>query len=150
MILAQMAEIQVFATGGIGGVHRGATETFDISADLQELARTQVAVVSAGAKAILDLGLTLEYMETMGVPVVGVGTNDFPAFYTRSSPYKVPMRLDSPKEIAALLRAHWELGLGSGADRQSIPEEFSMEPSMIEASINRAIEQKPKGSQGKS
>ncbi len=151
MILAQMAGIRVFATGGIGGVHRGATETFDISADLQELAQTQVAVVSAGAKAILDLGLTLEYLETMGVPVIGYGTDVFPAFYTRTSPFKAPMRLDTPEDIAALLKTHWDLELKSGAlIANPIPEEYSMAPGAIEETIQQAIaEADSKGIGGK-
>ncbi|MEL6842095.1 MAG: pseudouridine-5'-phosphate glycosidase, partial [Bacteroidota bacterium] len=114
MIGAHMAGIKVFATGGIGGVHRGASETFDISADLQELAQTPVAVVSAGAKSILDLRLTLEYLETMGVPVVGVGTDEFPAFYTDRSGLKAPSRLDTPAEIAQMLHTQWSLGFKQG------------------------------------
>ena len=114
MRLAAMAGIAVFATGGIGGVHRGAEKTFDISADLSEFAISNVAVVTAGAKALLDLGLTLEVLETMGVPVVGYGTDQFPAFYSRNSGYKIPMRLDTPGEVAALMKTKWKLGLQGG------------------------------------
>jgi pseudouridylate synthase len=114
MRLADMAGIAVFATGGMGGVHRGAERTFDISADLSEFAQSNVAVVTAGAKAILDLALTLEVLETLGVPVVGYGTDEFPAFYSRSSGHKVPMRLDTPKDVAKLMRAKWLLGLKGG------------------------------------
>src|SRR5579862_6886160 len=115
MICAHLAGIRVFATGGIGGVHRGAENTFDISADLEELARTPVAVVCAGAKALLDLPKTLEYLETRGVPVIGYRTSEFPAFWSRSSGLELPIRLESPAEIAALLRVQWELGLSGGA-----------------------------------
>ena len=114
MRLAEHAGIAVFATGGIGGVHRGAERTFDISADMTEFAESSVAVVTAGAKAILDLGLTLETLETLGVPVVGVGTDTFPAFYSRDSSHAVPMRCDTAAEIAALMRAKWGLGLKGG------------------------------------
>lgn len=114
MIIAEMAGIRIFATGGIGGVHRGATETLDISADLQELARTSVAVVCAGAKSILDIGLTLEYLETFGVPVLGFQTDEFPAFYTRNSGHRVDYRFDSPKEIAEVLKIKWEAELTGG------------------------------------
>ncbi|MAT52992.1 MAG: pseudouridine-5-phosphate glycosidase [Saprospirales bacterium] len=114
MLIAEKAGISIFATGGIGGVHRGASETFDISADLQELARTNVAVVCAGAKSILDIGLTLEYLETLGVPVVGFQTDEFPAFYTRSSGYGVDCRLDSPDEVAQFIHTKWNGGLKGG------------------------------------
>src|SRR5690349_5775303 len=114
MIIANLAGIRVFATGGIGGVHRGAATTFDISADLQELARTPVAVVCAGAKSILDLGLTLEYLETHGVPVIGHGTDRLPAFYCRDSGFGVDLRLDDPEAIARVMQASWALGLDSG------------------------------------
>jgi pseudouridine-5'-phosphate glycosidase len=114
MRLAAMAGIAVFATGGIGGVHRGAEKTFDISADLHEFAETNVAVVTAGAKAILDLGLTLETLETFGVPVIGFGTQEFPAFYSRQSGLPVPMRCDSVEEVAALMKAKWIMGLKGG------------------------------------
>jgi len=115
MICARLAGIRVFVTGGIGGVHRGAESTFDISADLEELARTSVAVVCAGAKALLDLPKTLEYLETRGVPVIGYGTSEFPAFWSRSSGLPVPLRLDSLTEIARLLDLKWSLGLEGGA-----------------------------------
>jgi pseudouridine-5'-phosphate glycosidase len=115
MICARLAGIRVFVTGGIGGVHRGAERSFDISADLEELARTSVAVVCAGAKALLDLPKTLEYLETRGVPVIGYGTSEFPAFWSRSSGLPVPLRLDSPVEIARLLEVKWSLGLEGGA-----------------------------------
>jgi pseudouridine-5'-phosphate glycosidase len=114
MIVAALAGIRVFATGGIGGVHRGAETSFDISADLQELARTSVAVVCAGAKAILDLPLTLEYLETQGVPVLGFGTDELPAFYSRESGLKLPARVDSPAALAAVLHAKWQAGLDGG------------------------------------
>jgi pseudouridine-5'-phosphate glycosidase len=114
MIVAALAGIRVFATGGIGGVHRGAETSFDISADLQELARTSVAVVCAGAKAILDLPLTLEYLETQGVPVLGFGTDELPAFYSRESGLKLPARVDTPAALAAVLHAKWQAGLDGG------------------------------------
>jgi pseudouridine-5'-phosphate glycosidase len=130
MICAHLAGIRVFATGGIGGVHRGAEESFDISADLEELARTPVAVVSAGAKALLDLPKTLEYLETHGVPVIGYGTDDFPAFWSRRSGLKTPLRMDTAQEIAHFLSVKWEMGLGGGAvvcnpvtDADEIPAE---------------------------
>ncbi|MCE2821845.1 MAG: pseudouridine-5'-phosphate glycosidase [Saprospiraceae bacterium] len=131
---------RIFATGGIGGVHRGATSTMDISADLQELAQTPVAVVSAGAKSILDLGLTLEYLETHGVPVIGFGTGEFPAFYTRRSGFTVDYRLDTPGEIASLLKVKWEMGLEGGAViANPIPEEFQMDATLIENTIREAV-----------
>lgn len=114
MRLAALAGIRVFVTGGIGGVHRGAQQTFDISADLTELARTDVAVVSAGVKSILDIGLTLETLETYGVPVIAYGTDEFPAFYSRRSGFTAPMRSDSPEEIAAIMRTKWDLGIEGG------------------------------------
>jgi len=114
MLIAELAGVRVFATGGIGGVHRGAAETFDISADLLELARTDVCVVCAGAKSVLDLGLTLEVLETHGVPVLGYGTDEFPAFYTRTSGYCVDARVESPAEVADVLKARAELGLTGG------------------------------------
>ena len=114
MICAQLAGIKVFATGGIGGVHRGADVSFDISADLEELARTPVAVVCAGAKALLDLPKTLEYLETRGVPVIGYGTDEFPAFWSRRSGLKAPLRLDTPADVARFLKVKWELNLGGG------------------------------------
>ena len=142
MIIAHMAGIQVFATGGIGGVHRGAETTMDISADLEELAHTPVMVVCAGAKSILDLGLTLEYLETHGVPVMGYGTDELPAFYTRSSGFKVDYRVDSPKELAAAFKTSQELGLGGGMlVTNPIPEEYSMDPAVINKAIDEAIAQ---------
>ncbi|MBR3291171.1 MAG: pseudouridine-5'-phosphate glycosidase [Bacteroidales bacterium] len=140
MIIAHLAGIRVFATGGIGGVHRGAETTMDISADLEELGRTPVMVVCAGAKAILDLGLTLEYLETKGVPVIGYGTEELPAFYTRTSGFKVDYRIDTPEELAAAFRAQQEMGLGGGMlVTNPIPEEYSMDPVRINAAINQAI-----------
>ena len=137
MIIAAMAGIKVFATGGIGGVHRGASQSMDISADLQELAQTNVAVVSAGAKAILDLALTKEYLETMGVPLIGYGTDELPAFYTRKSGLSVDYRLNTPREVADFLKTKWNLGLKGGAViANPIPKSFEMEY----ASINEAIE----------
>ena len=140
MIIAHLAGIQVFATGGIGGVHRGAETTMDISADLEELGRTPVLVVCAGAKAILDLGLTLEYLETKGVPVIGYGTEELPAFYTRTSGFKVDYRIDTPEELAAAFRAQQEMDLGGGMlVTNPIPEEYSMDPARINAAIDQAI-----------
>ena len=141
MIIAAMAGIRVFATGGIGGVHRGAETTMDISADLEELARTNVMVVCAGAKSILDLGLTLEYLETKGVPVIGYGTEELPAFYTRTSGFKVDYRLDTPEELAAAFRAKMEMGLAGGMlVTNPIPEEYSMDPAVINRAIDEAVE----------
>ena len=140
MIIAHLAGISVFATGGIGGVHRGAETTMDISADLEELGRTPVLVVCAGAKAILDLGLTLEYLETKGVPVIGYGTEELPAVYTRTSGFKVDYRLDTPEEIAAAFRAQQEMRLGGGMlVTNPIPEEYSMDPARINAAIDEAV-----------
>ncbi len=140
MIIAHLAGIQVFATGGIGGVHRGAEKTMDISADLEELARTPVMVICAGAKAILDLGLTLEYLETKGVPVIGYGTEELPAFYSRQSGFKVDYRLDTPEELAAAFRAQQEMGLGGGMlVTNPIPTEFAMDPVQIGAVIDQAV-----------
>jgi len=151
MRIAAMAGIAVFATGGMGGVHRGGTETFDISADLTELSMTNVAVVTAGAKAILDLGLTLEMLETAGVPVVGYGTDEFPAFYSRVSGLKVPMRLDKPKEVAALMRAKWKMGLNGGVViANPIPEESQIPSGDISPVIDKALTAaKKKGIAGK-
>ncbi len=140
MILADLAGIKVFATGGIGGVHRGATTTMDVSADLDELAATDVAVVCAGAKAILDIGLTLEYLETKGVPVIAYGASEFPAFYTRESGFRADYRLDSPQEIAAVLKAKWALGLRGGVlVANPIPAEFAMNKAVIDAAIEQAV-----------
>ena len=151
MIIAAMAGIRVFATGGIGGVHRGAETTMDISADLEELAMTPVMVICAGAKSILDLGLTLEYLETKGVPVIGYGTEELPAFYTRRSGFKVDYRIDTPEELAAACRAKLEMGLKGGMlVTNPIPEEFSMDPDRINAAIDQAVaECNEKGIKGK-
>ena len=140
MIIAAMAGIRVFATGGIGGVHRGAQQTFDISADLEELAQTPVMVVCAGAKSILDLGLTLEYLETKGVPVIGFGTEELPAFYTRHSGFKVDYRIDTPEELAAAFKAKMDCGLKGGMlVTNPIPEEFSMPKEVIDQAIDQAL-----------
>lgn len=140
MIIAAAADIAIFATGGIGGVHRGAEKTFDISADLQELARTNVAVVSAGAKSILDLPLTLEYLETQGVPVIGYQTAEFPAFYTRTSGLAVDARIDNPQAIAEMLHTKWQLGLNGGAIiANPVPESHSMDPVYLQQTIDQAI-----------
>ncbi len=140
MIIAHMAGINIFATGGIGGVHRGAEVTMDISADLEELAQTPVMVVCAGAKSILDLGLTLEYLETKGVPVVGYGTEELPAFYTRESGFGVDYRVDSPEELAAMFRAQRELGYKGGMlVTNPIPAEYAMDKKTIDAAIDRAL-----------
>ena len=142
MIIAEMAGIRVFATGGIGGVHRGAEGTMDISADLEELAMTGVMVVCAGAKCILDLGLTLEYLETKGVPVIGYGTDELPAFYTRKSGFGVDYRLDTPAELAAAFRAKLDMGLKGGMlVTNPIPEEYSMDPDVINKAIDEAVEE---------
>jgi pseudouridine-5'-phosphate glycosidase len=151
MLIAAMAGIRVFATGGIGGVHRGAETTMDISADLEELSKTPVAVVCAGAKSILDLGLTLEYLETKGVVVIGYRTDELPAFYTRKSGFKVDYRMDTPEEIARLINAKKELGLEGGVlITNPIPEEFSMDSAVINKAIDSALEEaKRKGITGK-
>ena len=140
MIIAHMAGLQVFATGGIGGVHRGAEPTMDISADLEELAQTPVMVVCAGAKTILDLGLTLEYLETKGVPVIGYGTEELPAFYTRKSGFGVDYRVDSPEELAAMFAAQRDLGYKGGMlVTNPIPEEYAMPKDVIDAAIEQAL-----------
>ena len=140
MIIAAMAGIKIFATGGIGGVHRGAETTMDISADLEELAMTPVLVVCAGAKAILDLGLTLEYLETKGVPVIGYGTEELPAFYTRKSGFSVDYRLDTPAEIAAAFSVKQELGMKGGMlVTNPIPEEYAMPDDIINKAIDQAV-----------
>ena len=151
MIIAHMAGIKIFATGGIGGVHRGAEVTMDISADLEELAQTPVMVVCAGAKSILDLGLTLEYLETHGVPVIGYGTDEFPAFYTRRSGFGVDYRVDSPAELAAMFRAQRDLGYKGGMlVTNPIPEEYSMDKAVIDKAIEEALAQaKAQGIHGK-
>ena len=141
MIAAAMAGVRVFATGGIGGVHRGAETTMDISADLEELARTDVAVVCAGAKSILDLGLTLEYLETKGVPVIGFGTEELPAFYCRKSGFRVDYRMDSPVEIAAAIHAKSLAGLAGGMlIANPIPEAYAMPEDQMTACIDQAID----------
>ena len=140
MIIAHMAGISIFATGGIGGVHRGAETTMDISADLEELAQTPVMVGCAGAKSILDLGLTLEYLETKGVPVIGYGTDELPAFYTRKSGFGVDYRVDSPEQLAAMFRAQRELEFRGGMlVTNPIPEEYSMDKAVIDRAIEQAL-----------
>ncbi len=140
MIIAHMAGIRIFATGGIGGVHRGAETTMDISADLEELAHTPVMVVCAGAKSILDLGLTLEYLETKGVPVIGYGTDELPAFYTRRSGFGVDYRVDSPDELAAIFAAQRGLDYPGGMlVTNPIPEEYAMDKDVIDAAIEQAL-----------
>lgn len=142
MIIADLAGIRVFATGGIGGVHRGAQQSFDISADLQELAHTSVAVVCAGAKSILDLALTREYLETQGVPVLGYQTETLPAFYTRDSDESVDYRLDTDVEIADFLDAKWQLGLDGGVViANPIPVEYAMDKASIDAAIEQALDE---------
>lgn len=151
MIISKLAGIKVFVTGGIGGVHRGAEKSFDISADLQELAHTDVAVVCAGAKSILDLGLTLEYLETFGVPVVGYKTDEFPAFFTRKSGYGVDYRVDSEEELAKAIKTKWDLGLNGGiVVANPIPEEYEMDKSAIDKAIEEVLkEAEEKGIKGK-
>jgi len=140
MMLAAMAGVRVFATGGIGGVHRGAGTTFDVSADLQELARTEVVVVCAGPKSILDLGLTLEYLETHGVPVIGFGTDMVPAFYSRESDFRADYRIDDAAGVAAVMAVRRDLGVGGGMlVTNPIPVEYGMERSVIDTAINTAI-----------
>lgn len=140
MYIASLAGVKVFATGGIGGVHRGAEVSMDISADLDELGSTSVAVVCAGAKAILDLEKTLEYLETKGVPVIGYGTDMLPAFYTRTSQYKVNYRMDTPLEIAKTLKVKWDLGLDGGVlITNPIPEEYSLDESIMNEAIDKAL-----------
>ena len=145
MMIAHMAGINIFATGGIGGVHRGAETTMDISADLEELANTPVMVVCAGAKSILDLGLTLEYLETHGVPVLGYGTKELPAFYTRRSGFEVDYRVDSPEELAKIFKVQRDLGLKGGVlVTNPIPEEYAMDFDVINKAIDEAIAQSVK------
>lgn len=142
MIIAALAGIKVFATGGIGGVHRGAEKTFDISADLEELSNTDVAVVCAGAKSILDIGLTLEYLETKGVPVIGYGTDELPAFYTRKSGFSVDYRVDDERELAQAIKAKWELNLHGGlVIANPIPEQYQMDYDLINQTINQAVKE---------
>ncbi len=151
MRIASMAGIKIFVTGGIGGVHRGAENTMDISADLTEMSQTNVAVVSAGVKSILDIGLTLEYLETLGVPVVTFGSPDFPSFYSRKSGFPSPLQLNSPQEIAALLKAKWEMGLnGSVMIANPIPADKEYPFEKMEQHISAALKAaKEKGITGK-
>ena len=151
MICAKLAGIEVFVTGGIGGVHRGAETSFDISADLQELARTSVAVVCAGVKSILDIGLTLEYLETHGVPVVSVGQPAFPAFFTRDSGFAADFQLDAPEEQARFIRTKWQLGLEGGVVLSNpVPEDAAMQNQEIDGIIAQALgEAEAQGVKGK-
>ena len=140
MRIASMAGIKIFVTGGIGGVHRGAENTMDISADLTEMAQTNVAVISAGVKSILDIGLTLEYLETLGIPVLTVGSDEFPSFYSRESGYKSPLRLDTPEAIAKLLSAKWSMGLnGSVMIANPLSAEASIDRNEMEGHIQQAL-----------
>jgi len=141
MRIAAMAGIKIFATGGIGGVHRGAEINMDISADLTEMANTNVSVVSAGVKSILDIGLTLEYLETMGIPVVTFGQDEFPSFYSSKSGFMSPLRIDSEQEIAAMIRTKWEMELsGSVLIANPVPKEYEVEQEIIEAHIQQALD----------
>ena len=151
MILAEKAGVKIFATGGIGGVHRGAEKTMDISADLDELSKTNVTVVCAGAKSILDLNLTMEYLETKGIAVIGYGTDELPAFFTRESGIKVGYRMDTPKEIAESMKAKEDMGLEGGMlVTNPIPEEYSMDTKVIGEAIDKAVkEAEEKGVKGK-
>lgn len=142
MIIAHMAGIKVFATGGIGGVHRGAETSMDISADLEELGQTPVMVVCAGAKSILDIGLTLEYLETKGVPVIGYGTSELPAFYTRHSGFGVDYRVDTPEELASFFSAQRGMGMNTGMlVTNPIPEEYAMDENVINTAIENAVKE---------
>ena len=142
MMIAHMAGISVFATGGIGGVHRGAETTMDISADLEELAQTPVMVVCAGAKAILDLGLTLEYLETKGVPVLGYGTDELPAFYCRTSGFKLDYNCPDEATVAKIMKTKWDVGLKGGAVvGNPIPEQYAMDPDYMNGIIEKAVAQ---------
>lgn len=151
MIGARLAGIRIFVTGGIGGVHRGAETSFDVSADLTELSRTEVAVICAGAKSILDLPKTLEYLETQGVPVIGWQTGEFPAFYTPTSGLKVDHRAETPEEVAAIMAAKWDLGLSGGLIvANPVPAEFAMPHEKISAAIEQALsEARKQGVTGK-
>jgi pseudouridine-5'-phosphate glycosidase len=151
MIIAEMAGINIFATGGIGGVHRGAETTMDISSDLEELGQTNVAVICAGAKSILDIGLTLEYLETKGVPVFGYQTSELPAFYTRESGFKVDYKIDSAEQMAEVLNAKWSLGLKGGVViANPVPEKFALDYKEMESVIKKALEEmQQKGIKGK-
>jgi pseudouridine-5'-phosphate glycosidase len=139
MWCAARAGVRLFATGGIGGVHRGGAGSFDISADLQELARTPVAVVCAGAKAILDIGLTLEYLETQGVPVIGYGTDRFPGFYLRETPHGVDGRLDTPEAVAQAAALHWSLGLAGMLVACPVPEAYALPAETVDRAISAAL-----------
>lgn len=140
MIIAHLAGIKIFATGGIGGVHRGAEDSFDISADLQELARTDVAVVCAGAKSILDIGLTLEYLETYGVPIIGFKTDDFPAFFTRKSGFSVDFNAHTEGDLAHILKAKWDIPLQGGVViANPVPHEYEANPKIIDHAIDKAL-----------
>ena len=151
MRLASLAGISTFVTGGLGGVHRGAQQSFDISADLTELAQTDVAVISAGVKSILDIGLTLEAMETLGIPVIAYGADEFPAFYSRASGFAAPMRADSPAELAAIMRTKWELGIRGGLDiANPIPAADEIPAEHIDTIIDQALrDMDAKGIRGK-
>ena len=151
MLIANQAGIRVFATGGIGGVHRGAQETMDISADLQEFAHTNVCVVSAGCKSILDIGLTLEYLETYGVPVLGYQTSEFPCFYCETSGFGVDYKVKDAAEVAKIMKTKWDLGLDGGVlVGNPIPHEYSMDHKVIDEVINKALDMaKEKGIKGK-
>ena len=141
-LISHLVGIKVFATGGIGGVHRGAQETFDISRDLEEISHLHIAIVCAGAKAILDLGLTLEYLETKGVEVIGYQTDALPAFYSKDSKYNVNYRLDTPKEIAELIKTKWGLGLSGGVVvANPIPDLYSMDHNIIDQAIAKALQE---------
>jgi len=140
MIMANLAGIKFFATGGVGGVHRGAEDSMDISADLTELSATDVCVISAGVKSILDIERTLEFLETQGVPVVAYGQSEFPAFYTQNSGFKAPLSLNTPAEVAAMMKVKWELGLKGGAIiGNPIPKEFAMPKEEIDSAISSAL-----------
>ena len=151
MRLAALAGIRTFVTGGLGGVHRGAQQTFDVSADLTELAQTDVAVISAGVKSILDIGLTLETMETLGVPVISYGTDEFPAFFSRHSGFAAPMRSDSPTELAAIMHTKWDLGIRGGLNiANPIPEADEVPAEQIDSIIEQALrDMDAKGVKGK-
>jgi len=140
MRIASLAGVKIFATGGIGGVHRRAETTMDISADLTEMSQTNVAVVSAGIKSILDIGLTLEYLETLGIPVITVGQDEFPSFYSQKSGYLSPLRMDDPKEIAAMLTTKWAFGLkGAALIANPLPPDQEVSPELIETYIQQAL-----------
>ncbi|MCE1179143.1 MAG: pseudouridine-5'-phosphate glycosidase [Micrococcales bacterium] len=140
MRLAALAGIRIFVTGGIGGVHKGAEDSMDVSADLTELSQTPVAVISAGVKSILDIGRTLEVLETLGVPVIGYGTDEFPSFYSRTSGHRAPMSADAPEVLAAVMRHHWDLGLPSGLSiANPVPADEEMAPERIQGLVDQAL-----------